>query len=100
MIRTVQRHVKKQVPPAPFAHITFERAVAAGQAKLASGADPRLYLALGRGAVGRGGDRRGAGRATRPVHRPHLDRDVIGRRVDRRFTGGDERGQGQCGRGH
>ncbi len=44
LIRAVQRYVKKQVPPAPFAHISFERALAQGRAKLQSGADPRVYL--------------------------------------------------------
>ena len=43
-VRAVQRYVRKQVPPASFAHTTFDRAVAQGRVKLDSGADPRLYL--------------------------------------------------------
>jgi long-chain acyl-CoA synthetase len=44
VVRAVQRYVKKQVPPAPFAHVTFDRALAEGRARLRSGVDPRLYL--------------------------------------------------------
>ena len=44
VVRAVQRHVKKQVPPITFAHTTFDRALAQGRAKLESGADPLLYL--------------------------------------------------------
>ena len=45
VVQVVQRYVKKQVPAASFAHITFAKALAQGQARLASGADPLLYLA-------------------------------------------------------
>ena len=45
LVRTVQRYVKKQVPPAPFPHVTFDRAIALGRQKLDSGADPLVYLA-------------------------------------------------------
>ncbi|MFN7978801.1 MAG: AMP-binding protein [Vicinamibacterales bacterium] len=45
VVQLVQRYVKKQVPPATFAHITFARALAQGQARLTSGADPLVYLA-------------------------------------------------------
>ncbi len=44
VVRAVQRYVKKQVPPATFAHISFDRALAQGRSKLDSGADPRVYL--------------------------------------------------------
>ncbi len=44
MVRAVQRYVRKQVPPAPFAHVTFDAAMRAGKQRLASGADPTLYL--------------------------------------------------------
>jgi long-chain acyl-CoA synthetase len=44
VVRAVQKYVKKQVPPITFAHVTFERALAEGQRRVASGADPRLYV--------------------------------------------------------
>ncbi len=44
VVRTVQRHVKKQVPPITFAHVTFDQAIAQGAARRASGADPGVYL--------------------------------------------------------
>ncbi|MGE3845062.1 MAG: AMP-binding protein, partial [Vicinamibacterales bacterium] len=44
LVRTVQRHVRKQVPPITFAHVTFDRAIAQGRQRLASGADPMVYL--------------------------------------------------------
>ena len=44
LVRVVQRYVTKQVPPAPFPHLSFDRALAQGRAKLDSGADPRIYL--------------------------------------------------------
>ena len=44
VVRTVQRHVKKQVPPISFPHVTFDQAVAAGRRRLTSGADPDVYL--------------------------------------------------------
>jgi long-chain acyl-CoA synthetase len=45
VVRAVQRYVKKQVPPIAFPHVTFERAVAQGQQRVASGADATVYLA-------------------------------------------------------
>ena len=45
LVQVVQRYVKKQVPAASFAHVTFAKALAQGQARLASGADPLVYLA-------------------------------------------------------
>ncbi len=51
IVRTVQRHVKKQVPPITFPHVTFEQAVATGRQRLSAGADPDVYL------VGAGPDR-------------------------------------------
>ncbi len=44
VVRTVQRYVKKQVAPIPFAHVTFERALAEGRQRLDAGADPHAYL--------------------------------------------------------
>ena len=43
LIRTVQKYVKKMVPPITFAHISLPQALAAGAGRIASGADPRLY---------------------------------------------------------
>jgi long-chain acyl-CoA synthetase len=45
VVRAVQRHVKKQVPPIVFPHVTFERALAQGRQRVASGADATVYLA-------------------------------------------------------
>ena len=45
IVRAVQKYVKKQVPAIGFAHVTFERALAQGQARVASGADPLVYVA-------------------------------------------------------
>jgi long-chain acyl-CoA synthetase len=45
VVRVVQKYVKKQVPPIGFAHVTFEDALARGQARVASGADPLVYVA-------------------------------------------------------
>jgi len=44
LVRAVQKYVKKQVPAATFGHTTFDAAIAAGARKLASGADPLVYL--------------------------------------------------------
>jgi len=44
VVRAVQRHVKKQVPPITFAHVTFDAALAQGRQRLRSGADPAVYL--------------------------------------------------------
>ena len=44
VVRTVQRHVKKQVPTITFAHVTFDRAIAEGRQRVASGADAKVYL--------------------------------------------------------
>ena len=43
VVRAVQKYVKKMIPPAPFAHITFPAALAAGAARIKAGADPRAY---------------------------------------------------------
>jgi len=45
IVRAVQKYVKRQVPPASFGHTTLDAAVAAGRRRLASGADPTVYLA-------------------------------------------------------
>jgi long-chain acyl-CoA synthetase len=44
VVRAVQRHVKKLVPPITFAHVTFDAALAQGRQLLRSGADPAVYL--------------------------------------------------------
>jgi long-chain acyl-CoA synthetase len=43
VVRVVQRYVKKQVPRATFAYTTFDQAIAAGRARIASGADAAIY---------------------------------------------------------
>ena len=43
LVRAVQKHVKKMVPPITFAHTAFTRALAAGADRIAPGADPQLY---------------------------------------------------------
>ena len=43
LVRAVQKHVKKMVPPITFAHTAFTRALAAGADRIAAGADPQLY---------------------------------------------------------
>ena len=45
VVQVVQRYVKKQVPAASFAHVPFAKALAQGTTRLASGADPLVYLA-------------------------------------------------------
>jgi long-chain acyl-CoA synthetase len=45
VVRTVQKHVKKQIPAIAFAHTGFLDAIAAGRARMQSGADARLYAA-------------------------------------------------------
>ncbi len=45
IVRTVQKHIKKQIPSIPFAHTGFLDAIAAGRAKVRSGADARVYAA-------------------------------------------------------
>ncbi len=43
LVRTVQKYVKKMIPPITFPHTTFAAAVAAGADRLAGGADPKIY---------------------------------------------------------
>jgi len=45
VVRSVQKYVKKQIPAIPFAHTGFLAAIAAGRARIRSGADARLYAA-------------------------------------------------------
>jgi long-chain acyl-CoA synthetase len=45
IVRAVQKHVKKMIPPATFAHETFPNALAKGRARMASGIDPASYVA-------------------------------------------------------
>ena len=45
VVRSVQRYVKKMVPPATFAHVTFPGALEQGAARIANGADPQSYRA-------------------------------------------------------
>jgi long-chain acyl-CoA synthetase len=43
VVRSVQRYVKKMVPPATFAHVTFPSALEQGAARIANGVDPKSY---------------------------------------------------------
>lgn len=43
LVRAVQKYLKKMVPPVTFPHTAFPKALAAGAARVASGADPLLY---------------------------------------------------------
>jgi long-chain acyl-CoA synthetase len=43
IVRAVQTHVKKMVPPAPFAHVPFPQTLSQGAARMAEGADARRY---------------------------------------------------------
>jgi long-chain acyl-CoA synthetase len=43
IVRTVQKYVKKTVPPAAFAHVSFPHALAEGKRRLDGGTDPRRY---------------------------------------------------------
>jgi long-chain acyl-CoA synthetase len=45
VVRTVQKHLRKMVPPATFAHIPFQRALAQGASRVDHGADARQYQA-------------------------------------------------------
>ena len=43
VVRTVQKYVRKMIPPVTFEHITFPAALAEGATRIASGADPLAY---------------------------------------------------------
>ena len=43
VVRTVQKYVKKMIPPIPFSHVTFPEALRQGAAKMASGANATRY---------------------------------------------------------
>ena len=43
VVRTVQKYVKKMIPPITFAHVTFPHALREGEARLAAGADAAGY---------------------------------------------------------
>jgi long-chain acyl-CoA synthetase len=43
LIGLVQKYIKKQIPPARFAHVGFAKALASGTAKIKSGADVAAY---------------------------------------------------------
>lgn len=43
VVRVVQKYVKRMVPPTTFPHVRFTAALAAGTARMASGADPQRY---------------------------------------------------------
>jgi long-chain acyl-CoA synthetase len=45
VVRTVQKHVKKMIPPITFQHVTFPDALQQGAAKIAAGASPETYAA-------------------------------------------------------
>jgi long-chain acyl-CoA synthetase len=44
VVRTVQKYVKKMIPPITFAHVTFPKALQQGAARMAT-ADPQAYAA-------------------------------------------------------
>jgi long-chain acyl-CoA synthetase len=43
LVYAVQKYVKKMIPPITFPHLPFTRALAAGNDRMAAGADPKLY---------------------------------------------------------
>jgi long-chain acyl-CoA synthetase len=43
VVRAVQKHVRKMIPPVTFDHITFPEALAEGASRIASGTNPRAY---------------------------------------------------------
>jgi long-chain acyl-CoA synthetase len=43
VVRSVQKYVKKMVPPATFPHVPFANALSDGAARIGAGADPRGY---------------------------------------------------------
>jgi long-chain acyl-CoA synthetase len=43
LIRTVQKYVKKMIPPITFSHTTMARALAQGAERIAAGADATIY---------------------------------------------------------
>ena len=45
VVRTVQKYVKKMIPPITFQHVTFPDALQQGAAKIAAGASPEVYAA-------------------------------------------------------
>lgn len=45
LVHAVQKYVKKMIPPTPFAHTTFTRAIAQGAERMAAGADAAIYAA-------------------------------------------------------
>jgi long-chain acyl-CoA synthetase len=45
IVRAVQKYVKKMIPPAHFAHVTFSEALAQGKARMAAGASAEKYAA-------------------------------------------------------
>jgi long-chain acyl-CoA synthetase len=43
VVRMVQKHVRKMIPPVTFDHITFPEALAEGASRISSGANPHAY---------------------------------------------------------
>ena len=43
VVRTVQKYVRKMIPPVTFDHITFPQALAKGASRIAGGANPHAY---------------------------------------------------------
>ena len=43
VVRTVQKYVRKMIPPVTFDHITFPEALAEGASRIATGTNPRAY---------------------------------------------------------
>jgi long-chain acyl-CoA synthetase len=43
LVHSVQKYVKKMIPPVSFPHVTFTRALSEGRARVETGADPAVY---------------------------------------------------------
>jgi long-chain acyl-CoA synthetase len=43
LVHSVQKYVKKMIPPVEFRHVTFSRALSEGRARLDGGASPSVY---------------------------------------------------------
>jgi long-chain acyl-CoA synthetase len=44
LVRAVQKYVRKMIPPVTFPHLTMNAALSQGAGRMASGADPALYV--------------------------------------------------------
>ncbi len=43
LVWAVQKYIRKMIPPVPFPHVGFRRALADGAARMSAGADPGVY---------------------------------------------------------